>query len=119
MTTQVFSIDGLHCHGCVQTVNSAISGLPAVKSVDVDLDTKGTSKVTVEAEPPVSRDDVQAISLENPLPDRVDRAWALEGATGKGVLLIHGLTGAPGEMKFLAKRLHRHYAEAISDRTFL
>lgn len=33
----------------------------------------------------LGRDDVQAISLENPLPDRVDRAWALDGATGKGV----------------------------------
>ncbi|MFL5955645.1 MAG: S8 family serine peptidase [Gaiellaceae bacterium] len=25
------------------------------------------------------------MSLDNPLPDRVDRAWALDGATGKGV----------------------------------
>lgn len=33
----------------------------------------------------LTRDDVPAISLENPLPDRVDRVWALEGATGKGV----------------------------------
>jgi subtilisin family serine protease len=33
----------------------------------------------------LTRDDVPAISLENPLPDRVDRAWALEGATGRGV----------------------------------
>lgn len=33
--------------------------------------------------------------------------FALHGTLGKAVLLIHGLTGAPGEMKFLAKRLHR------------
>lgn len=33
--------------------------------------------------------------------------FALRGSLGKAVLLIHGLTGAPGEMKFLAKRLHR------------
>jgi subtilisin len=33
----------------------------------------------------LTRDDVAAISLENPLPDRVDRAWALDGASGKGV----------------------------------
>jgi len=33
----------------------------------------------------LTRDDVERISLENPLPDRVDRAWALDGATGAGV----------------------------------
>jgi carboxylesterase len=33
--------------------------------------------------------------------------FSLRGDLGKAVLLIHGMTGAPGEMKFLAKRLHR------------
>jgi len=33
--------------------------------------------------------------------------FSLAGHLGKAVLLIHGMTGAPGEMKFLAKRLHR------------
>jgi copper chaperone len=61
MSTHVFSIDGLHCHGCAETVSTAIGGLPAVRSVDVNLDTKGTSLVTVEAEPSVSRADVQAV----------------------------------------------------------
>lgn len=36
-----------------------------------------------------------------------DFSFNLRGPGGKAVLLIHGLTGAPGEMKFLAKRLHR------------
>lgn len=36
-----------------------------------------------------------------------DRSFALEGTNGSGVLLIHGLTGAPGEMMFLAKRLNK------------
>lgn len=36
-----------------------------------------------------------------------DLTFRLAGTTGKAVLLIHGMTGAPGEMKFLAKRLHR------------
>jgi carboxylesterase len=36
-----------------------------------------------------------------------DLTFRLKGSTGKAVLLIHGMTGAPGEMKFLAKRLHR------------
>jgi carboxylesterase len=33
--------------------------------------------------------------------------FSLNGTLGKAVLLVHGLTGAPGEMKFLAKRLHK------------
>jgi carboxylesterase len=33
--------------------------------------------------------------------------FRLDRDSGKAVLLIHGMTGAPGEMKFLAKRLHR------------
>jgi carboxylesterase len=37
----------------------------------------------------------------------VDRSFALEGSLGKGVVLVHGLTGAPGEMKYLARKLHR------------
>jgi len=36
-----------------------------------------------------------------------DLGFRLDGETGKAVLLIHGMTGAPGEMKFLAKQLHR------------
>jgi carboxylesterase len=40
------------------------------------------------------------------LPKR-DLTFRLPGTGGKAVLLIHGMTGAPGEMKFLAKRLHR------------
>lgn len=36
-----------------------------------------------------------------------DHSFQLQGDNGKGALLIHGLTGAPGEMQFLAKRLHR------------
>lgn len=36
-----------------------------------------------------------------------DFSFHLQAGGGKGVLLLHGLTGAPGEMKFLAKRLHR------------
>jgi carboxylesterase len=37
----------------------------------------------------------------------IDRSYRLNGTNGKGALLIHGLTGAPAEMQFLAKRLHR------------
>jgi len=40
-------------------------------------------------------------------PPARDLSFRLPGTTGKAVLLIHGMTGAPGEMKFLAKRLNR------------
>lgn len=36
-----------------------------------------------------------------------DRSFELAGSHEKGVLLIHGMTGAPAEMKILARRLHR------------
>ncbi|RDJ04241.1 alpha/beta hydrolase [Rhizobium grahamii] len=34
-------------------------------------------------------------------------SFFLEGTNGKGVLLIHGLTGAPAEMKLVARQLNR------------
>jgi carboxylesterase len=37
----------------------------------------------------------------------IDRSFELEGDGRKGVLLIHGLTGAPSEMRPVARRLHR------------
>lgn len=36
-----------------------------------------------------------------------DLSFQLAGSTGKAVLLVHGMTGAPGEMKLLARRLNR------------
>jgi len=38
----------------------------------------------------------------------MDRSFTLEGTNKKGVLLIHGLTGTPLEMMFLAKRLNKY-----------
>jgi carboxylesterase len=34
-------------------------------------------------------------------------AFSLPGRNGKAVLLIHGMTGAPGEMKYLARQLNK------------
>jgi carboxylesterase len=34
-------------------------------------------------------------------------SYFMEGTNGKGVLLIHGLTGIPAEMKFVSRLLHR------------
>jgi carboxylesterase len=36
-----------------------------------------------------------------------DLSFYLEGTNGKGILLVHGLTGAPAEMKLVARQLHR------------
>jgi carboxylesterase len=36
-----------------------------------------------------------------------DYSFYWEGTNGKGVLLVHGLTGAPAEMKFIGKQLHK------------
>ncbi|MDE3016607.1 MAG: alpha/beta fold hydrolase [Pseudomonadota bacterium] len=36
-----------------------------------------------------------------------DYSFYLEGTRNKGVLLVHGLTGSPAEMKFIGKQLHR------------
>ena len=36
-----------------------------------------------------------------------DRGFTLSGTNGKGVILVHGLTGAPAEMMFVAKRLYK------------
>ncbi len=34
-------------------------------------------------------------------------SYFLQGANGKGVILVHGLTGSPAEMKYVAKHLHK------------
>ena len=61
MGSQQFSVDGLHCQGCAKTVTDALMRLSVVTSVDVDLDMKGTSTVRIDAEPPLSAADVQAV----------------------------------------------------------
>jgi copper chaperone len=60
MAKQQFRVDGLHCDGCAQTVTDALMGLPTVTAVDVDLDTKGSSTVRVDAEAPLSAAQVQS-----------------------------------------------------------
>ncbi|WP_169811624.1 heavy-metal-associated domain-containing protein [Nocardia shimofusensis] len=44
-----YSVDGLHCQGCAGTVEKAISALPDVGHVTIDLDIKGLSTVTIDA----------------------------------------------------------------------
>ena len=53
--TRVINVEGMTCGGCVKSVDSAVSQLPGVQSVDVDLEgnkasvTYDASTVTVEA----------------------------------------------------------------------
>ena len=36
-----------------------------------------------------------------------DYSFYLQGSEEKGVLLVHGLTGTPSEMRFIGKQLHK------------
>lgn len=47
--SQTFYVTGLNCQSCVNHVTNALSALPGVESVSVDLDPKATSTVHVEA----------------------------------------------------------------------
>lgn len=53
--TRVINIDGMTCGGCVKSVNSALTQLDGVQSVDVDLEgnkaavTYDSSAVAVDA----------------------------------------------------------------------
>lgn len=50
MPTITVPVDGLHCAGCVDTVTRELGALSGVSSVSVDLNTKGISTVTLQAE---------------------------------------------------------------------
>jgi copper chaperone CopZ len=60
MTEQTFSVDGLHCQGCVETISNALTALGPVSSVSIDLDTKGTSTVRISTDVELTREQVQA-----------------------------------------------------------
>ncbi len=48
MTTTVLHVEGMSCGHCVKAVSGAVSALPGVKAVQVDLQTK---TATVEHDP--------------------------------------------------------------------
>lgn len=48
MTTRTFSIGGLHCDGCVKSVQSILSAQPGVTAAKVDL---ASAHASVEATP--------------------------------------------------------------------
>ncbi|MGW4244640.1 heavy-metal-associated domain-containing protein [Nocardia sp. NPDC004722] len=59
MSKATFSVDGLHCQGCVRTVEESLSALSDVRSVSVELDIKGVSTVTVDTDRELLADEVQ------------------------------------------------------------
>ncbi|MHA7651519.1 heavy-metal-associated domain-containing protein [Mycobacterium sp. ML4] len=60
MAEQTFSVDGLHCDGCVATITGALSALQPVSAVSIDLNTEGTSVVTISTIVELTREQVQA-----------------------------------------------------------
>ncbi|AGZ51539.1 heavy-metal-associated domain protein [Mycobacterium kansasii 824] len=60
MAEQTFSVDGLRCAGCVDTVTNALTALQRVNSVAVDLDADGPSTVRISADVELTREQVQA-----------------------------------------------------------
>lgn len=58
--SQTFKVTGLHCQSCVRVLSSALSALPTVSAVEVDLDAEGASTVRVDAATDLSVDQVRA-----------------------------------------------------------
>ena len=56
--SQTFEVTGLHCQSCVRVVTGALTALPTVSAVEIDLDAEGASSVRVDGE--VSVEQVRA-----------------------------------------------------------
>lgn len=41
--TQEFSVEGMHCGGCMKSVTGAVARLPGVRKVDVSLEKKAAT----------------------------------------------------------------------------
>jgi copper chaperone len=61
MTQQMFSVDGLRCAGCADTVKQALLGLEGVSGVNVTLQTAAPSSVHVEVDRILDPDRVQTV----------------------------------------------------------
>ncbi|MEX0845401.1 MAG: heavy metal-associated domain-containing protein [Balneolaceae bacterium] len=62
MKSSVLNVEGMGCSGCVDTVENALSALPGVKSVEVDLD-GGTAQVEFDDQ------EVNTSEFENAIKD--------------------------------------------------
>ena len=62
--SQTFSVTGLSCQSCVNHVTSALTALPDVAAVRVDLESGGASTVHIDATLQLADDEVQAALSE-------------------------------------------------------
>jgi copper chaperone CopZ len=60
MTQHTFSVSGLRCSGCADTVTQALEALDGVNAVDVELRDGAAASVRVEADRVLDPDRVQA-----------------------------------------------------------
>lgn len=57
--SQTFSVTGLNCQSCVNHVTNALTALPDVEAVRIELAAGGASTVVVEAARALGDDEVQ------------------------------------------------------------
>lgn len=50
MSTNTYTVVGMHCGGCVSSITEEVGAVPGVSEVSVDL---ATGRLTVSSEPPV------------------------------------------------------------------
>ncbi|HUO40038.1 MAG TPA: heavy metal-associated domain-containing protein [Mycobacterium sp.] len=60
MSRQTFTVAGRHGQRCVKTVSEALTALPDVSAVDIDLASDGPSTVRVYSDTELSAEQVQA-----------------------------------------------------------
>lgn len=58
MSTTTYGVTGLTCGHCVNAVTEEVSALPGVTEASVDLNSGGTSTLTITTQQPVSREDL-------------------------------------------------------------
>jgi copper chaperone CopZ len=61
VSTTTYTVKGMTCVHCVQSVTEEVSAVPGVSGVDVDL---GSGRVTVASEQPVDDSAVRAAVIE-------------------------------------------------------
>jgi copper chaperone CopZ len=59
MSQQTFMVTGMTCQHCVRAVSGALTELPSVSAVEVDLDADGASTVRVETAADLSVEQVR------------------------------------------------------------
>ena len=64
MSTTTVNITGMTCGHCVSAVQSELSALPGVETVDVDLVNGGTSTATISSSAPLGADSIDAAVAE-------------------------------------------------------